>query len=163
MLRSKDRCELHVSRLRSLYVDLLKEIEPESNATSENAAKESRSNRKFRSNSKTPPVPPEAISNAWRILSATGEGGGQRGGVAAAERDDVAVAALLIARASESCLVEILRSIGELVVFGEQNLDTENGTSIFDYFCEKNMIALLVDIVLAKPTRSQREIIRREA
>ena len=41
-------------------------------------------------------------------------------------------------------MIEILRSMGEVVVYGEQN-DTQ-GVGLFDYFCEKNMLALLVDV-----------------
>jgi len=46
-------------------------------------------------------------------------------------------------------LITTLQSIGEIVVFGEQNVTTD--PDIFDYFKEKRLIALLVDIVRAKP------------
>jgi Uncharacterised conserved protein. len=85
-------------------------------------------------------------------------------------------ASLLIqARQIESRVVELIRSIGELVVYGEQrsnymslekNIRSNNKKKkyskkqqcpsfhnglVFEYFCDKNILALLVDIVTAKP------------
>ena len=49
--------------------------------------------------------------------------------------------------ALEGRVVEILRRMGEVVVYGEQNTTP---TQLFDYFCEKNMLALLVDVFLGQ-------------
>ena len=40
--------------------------------------------------------------------------------------------------------VETIRTISEIIIYGEQNSEQE---LIFDYFCEKNMLALLTDIM----------------
>jgi hypothetical protein len=50
-------------------------------------------------------------------------------------------------KALEGRVVEILRRMGEVVVYGEQNTTP---TQLFDYFCEKNMLALLVDVFLGQ-------------
>ena len=41
--------------------------------------------------------------------------------------------------------METIRAISELIVYGEQN----DQDVIFDYFCEKNMLALLTDMIKA--------------
>jgi hypothetical protein len=95
------------------------------------------------------------IAAAFRILAATrspDKEGGNFG--AAAVRDDASVSALSVARSIEARVVELISSIGEVVVNGEQ---TQNKThlrsdSVFEYFCEKNILSLLVEI--AKETRS---------
>lgn len=43
-------------------------------------------------------------------------------------------------------LIETIRTISEIIIYGEQNAEQE---LIFDYFCEKNMLALLTDMVKA--------------
>ncbi|GMH87319.1 hypothetical protein TL16_g10816 [Triparma laevis f. inornata] len=48
------------------------------------------------------------------------------------------------AQLCETRTIEILRSICEVVIYGEQNSTSSLG--LFDYFCEKNMLALLVDV-----------------
>jgi hypothetical protein len=163
---SADAVFINVSKLRSVYMDLLNEIEVrrggKGSLSTNDGTKISLKNKNNTTShqklnivtkillSKTihPPMPPpEALRNAWLILSATGEGGGHR--VSSSVRDDTTVAALRIAKECQTKLITILRSISEIVVFGEQNLHTN--PAIFDYFCEKRMIALLVDIVRAKP------------
>ena len=72
-----------------------------------------------------------------------------------------AVAALIQARKLESRVVQLIKDLGEVVVYGEQRqnyVDTFSKTmkhgneAVFDYFCDKNMLALLVDIVLTNPS-----------
>lgn len=96
------------------------------------------------------------------------------------------------ARDMESNVVELIRSIGEIVIYGEKKHYHTNVVSlssqrpphdtsthstndddhdddtlgsgsktneivhqeVFEYFCEKNMLALLVDLLLAKPSTS---------
>jgi hypothetical protein len=43
-------------------------------------------------------------------------------------------------------LIETIRTISEIIIYGEQNAEQE---LIFDYFCEKNMLALLTDMMKA--------------
>ena len=43
-------------------------------------------------------------------------------------------------------LIETIRTISEIIIYGEQNIEQE---LIFDYFCEKNMLALLTDMMKA--------------
>jgi len=40
----------------------------------------------------------------------------------------------------KEALIETIRTISEIIIYGEQNVEQE---LIFDYFCEKNMLALL--------------------
>lgn len=49
------------------------------------------------------------------------------------------------AAASERRIVELVRGVAELIVYGEQN----DLPQFFDYLCEKNMVALLVDLARA--------------
>lgn len=81
--------------------------------------------------------------------------------------DDTSSSLLLLtaAREKEAQVVEIIRSIGEIVIYGEKNTRwsssytiTTNTTNVntnnqvFEYFCDKNMLSLLVDIMMAKPS-----------
>jgi protein CLEC16A len=135
-----------------------------------------------------------AVAAAWKLLSATPspyKEPYQLGGVAS--RDESAVAAIHYARQNEEHVVELLRSIGEVVVYGEQhshehggqhykkkdnsptsslksptklfvggllskltsplgrNVATEDERLVLEYFCDKNMLALLVDIAQSVP------------
>ena len=80
--------------------------------------------------------------------------------------NDADVAKLIHARKLEARVVELIRSIGEIVVYGEQRsseMESQNKISsekrhnneaVFEYFCDKNMLSLLVDIINAKPMHS---------
>ena len=46
----------------------------------------------------------------------------------------------------KEALIETIRTISEIIIYGEQNSEQE---LIFDYFCEKNMLALLTDMMKA--------------
>jgi len=102
------------------------------------------------------------------------------------EMSEMEIAALIQARQIEARVIELIRSIGELVVYGEQrsnlftdfkqnnnNSNSNNSVNrkkkkynhaqqcpsfhngfVFEYFCDKNILALLVDIVTAKPSSS---------
>ena len=48
--------------------------------------------------------------------------------------------------ARRDALVELIRSVSEIIIYGEQHTEQE---LIFDYFCEKNMLALLTDMMRA--------------
>jgi protein CLEC16A len=137
-----------------------------------------------------------AVAAAWKLLSATPspyKEPYQLGGVAS--RDESAVVAINYARHNEELVVELLRSIGEVVVYGEQhshehgggqyckkknnsptsslqsptklfvggllskltsrgNVATEDERLVLEYFCDKNMLALLVDIAQSVPDMS---------
>ena len=54
---------------------------------------------------------------------------------------DNTVQYLRISNANRFQVVEILRAISELIVYGSQGPDAER---IFDYFCEKNMLAIFI-------------------
>jgi len=49
---------------------------------------------------------------------------------------------LQIDERNEAKMVELVRQAAEMIVYGEQN-----GLPLFEYFCEKNMLALLVDLM----------------
>lgn len=72
------------------------------------------------------------------------------------------------AREIESNVIELIRSIGETVIYGEkdnaflsQHSSTHNNDAgsnnimthhqVFEYFCDKNILSLFVDILLARP------------
>ena len=76
------------------------------------------------------------------------------------------VAELIHARKLEARVVELIRSIGEIVVYGEQSskeksigsvrrgygvVGKRGNEAVFEYFCDKNMLSLLVDIAKATP------------
>ena len=94
------------------------------------------------------------LATAFRILAATRspDKEGDNFG-AAAVRDDASVSALSAARAIELRVVELLNNIGLVVVNGEQNqvnssrsLPHLRSDPVFEYFCEKSILTLLVDI-----------------
>lgn len=77
------------------------------------------------------------------------------------------------AREIESNVIELIRSIGETVIYGEKdnaflsqyssrhnnvagsnNIMTQH--QVFEYFCDKNILSLLVDILLARPFTGNR-------
>jgi len=97
----------------------------------------------------------------WKHLSATKTS-------ASREMDDsysfsdneAAVASLIQARKVEARVVELIRSLGEVVVYGEQRINyvdkitrtvNSGNEAVFEYFCDKNILSLLVEIVQAKP------------
>ena len=100
-------------------------------------------------------IPPSALAAAWRILSVTRspEKEGKGSTSALANRDDLSVQAIAFAKRTEAKVVEMIRSIGEVVVFGEQN-PHPSSSHIFEYFCDKNILPLLVEIVHSSPPQS---------
>lgn len=104
------------------------------------------------------------IAAAFRFLAATrspdkeGEGGG-----AAALRDDDCVSALAAAAKIEKKVVNLIREIGEVVANGEKpSKPSANDESLacgpcFEYFCEKNMLSMLVDIGKENPADQYKE------
>lgn len=104
------------------------------------------------------------IAAALRFLAATRspDKEGDNGG-AAALRDDEQVCALAAARKIEKKVANLIREIGEVVVNGEKESKPPSirrrlseGDSLacdpcFEYFCEKNMLSLFVDIAKENP------------
>jgi hypothetical protein len=106
------------------------------------------------------------LAAAFRILAATrsADKEGFNFG-AAAIRDDASVTAMSTARSIESKVVELIRSIGEVVVNAEQpqgNSSRSGSVShtrtdpVFEYFCEKSILTLLVDIAKEKRYNNSR-------
>eukprot|EP00980_Cylindrotheca_fusiformis_P003794 scaffold834_cov123-Cylindrotheca_fusiformis.AAC.41 len=88
---------------------------------------------------------------AFRMMAATkspDKEGDNLGAVAT--RDDCIVAAMSSAKKIESRVVEIIREIGEVVVNTEGTTTDIRGDSVFEYFCEKSILSLLVDIAKEK-------------
>jgi Uncharacterised conserved protein len=106
------------------------------------------------------------IAAAFRFLAATrspdkeGEGGG-----AAAVRDDDYAYALAEAAKIERKVVNLIREIGEVVANGEKLSSSAiiHGSEnlvcgpCFEYFCEKNILSLLVDIAKENPADQYKE------
>ena len=82
--------------------------------------------------------------SAWRVLAATPNPSkeGNCADTALAVRDDESVAVLAAARAKESKVVDIICQIGETITHA---CDDE----VWAYFCDKNILSLLVDITKA--------------
>jgi len=126
-------------------------------------------------------LPPSSMAAAWRILSAaqSPEKEGISSTSALASRDEKLALAIHLARRTEARVVEMIRLLGELVVFGEQqphsedanysdlktlrNHDVEATNShrknkyinfIFEFFCDKHILPFLVDIVYSRPPTS---------
>lgn len=88
---------------------------------------------------------------AFRMLAATrspDKEGDNLGAVAS--RDDYIVAAMSSAKKIEGRVVEIINDIGEVVVNAEGTEADIRGDSVFEYFCEKSILSLLVDIAKEK-------------
>lgn len=101
-----------------------------------------------------------SASDAWRVLSCfpSPDKEGRKGissKNAFAQRGEMESKALSEVRRIESRVVEIIRSVGEIVVFCEQNIHLEQSQYVFEYFCDANLLALLVDIVMSKPISIQ--------
>ena len=88
---------------------------------------------------------------AFHVLSATPASDKDR----VANRDNATVSALSKARSIESRVVELVRAIGEVVADGDQSGTSIRSDAVFEYFCEKNMVSLLVEIAKAKPSDSR--------
>ncbi|GMI20194.1 hypothetical protein TeGR_g1466 [Tetraparma gracilis] len=84
-----------------------------------------------------------SLSTAGGMLEAWAALGGEPTADAAGVTYQPDQAALKAAGGLEGRAVELLRRLGEIVVYGEQNAAA---AALFDYFCEKNMLALLVDV-----------------
>ena len=92
---------------------------------------------------------------AFRVLSATpaADKEGSDGG-SIALRDKTAVASMVSARNTEEQLVKLIQSIGEVVAYGDKPGTSLRCDAVFEYFCEKQILALLVHIAKARPDTS---------
>ena len=92
---------------------------------------------------------------AFRVLSATpaADKEGSDGG-SIALRDKTAVASMATARNMEEQLVKLIENIGEVVAYGDNPGTSLRCDAVFEYFCEKQILALLVHIAKAKPDTS---------
>jgi protein CLEC16A len=99
------------------------------------------------------------LAAAFRLVAATrsADKEGREGG-AVATRDVASVQALKLAHKLERSVEKIIRSIGEVIVNAEPPAEDAarptmalRSDDAFEYFCEKAILALLVDIVRDKP------------
>lgn len=91
------------------------------------------------------------LSTAFKLLAATSAAGNDYGG-ALAMRDDSTVASVTQAQKLEEHLVKLIRGIGEVVAYGDEAGTSFRSDPIFEFFCEKSILSLLVDIAKAKPS-----------
>ncbi len=102
------------------------------------------------------------LASAFRVLSATrspDKEGDNFGAIAV--RDDSTVAALALARAIESKVVALVANIGDVVIQSDRQVDHHHlsnklgflrSDAVFEYFCEKAIFSLLIEIAKEKPT-----------
>lgn len=92
------------------------------------------------------------LTTAFRVLAATpaADKEGMDGG-SLAVRDKTAVVAMASARSMEEELVKLVQCIGEVVAFGDEPGTSLRCDPVFEYFCEKQILPLFVDIAKAKP------------
>ncbi|KAI2489783.1 hypothetical protein MHU86_24805 [Fragilaria crotonensis] len=67
-------------------------------------------------------------------------------------RYDSSVATMAHAQKMEEHLVLLIRCIGEVVAYGDKPGTSFRSDPVFEYFCEKSMLSLLVAIAKAKPS-----------
>ena len=91
------------------------------------------------------------LSAAFKLLAATPTAGSDNG-AAHTMRDDSTVAVMAQAQKMEDHLVKLIHCIGEVVAFGDKAGTVFRSDPVFEYFCEKNMLSLLVRIAKAKPS-----------
>mmetsp|Transcript_20066 Transcript_20066/g.30178 ORF Transcript_20066/g.30178 Transcript_20066/m.30178 type:complete len:890 (-) Transcript_20066:18-2687(-) len=89
---------------------------------------------------------------ALKLLSATT---GVDNGGAVGTRDDIIGASLKLAQKMEERMASIICEIGKVVAYNDQADSTFRSDEVFEYFCEKNIIALFVDIAKSKPVSSE--------
>ena len=85
--------------------------------------------------------------SAWRVLAATPNPfkEGNCADTALAVRDNESVAVLAAARAKERKVVDTILQIGETIT------NASDEEEVWAYFCDKNILSLLVDMAKAKP------------
>jgi hypothetical protein len=183
--RRKRNVHHNVCRLRELYALLLFIVEEpqqdedtmtrtttttsnvthamERHRTSKDVSPTRHSFRSFNDRNKKRIHPPSEEEDLWNQLSAYRQKDNNikiRNGHCSplTEQDEIHSQRMLQAREKESHVVELIRSIGETVIYGEQNTGddgshtiTNTNHQVFEYFCDKNILSLLVDIFLAKP------------
>lgn len=92
------------------------------------------------------------LPTALKLLSATT---GSDNGGAVGTRDDIIGASIMVAQKMEERTASIIYEIGKVVAYNYQADSTFRSDEVFEYFCEKNIIALFVDIGKSKPVSSE--------
>uniref|UniRef100_A0A7S3V6E3 FPL domain-containing protein n=1 Tax=Chaetoceros debilis TaxID=122233 RepID=A0A7S3V6E3_9STRA len=178
--------DYNISKLRSMYSDLLTIVEPSGKSANKenNGSGANYTVRNFRRSRRNgDPKSEQGMDdevvhfdtfateslpgsiNTWLTLSATkprshrSDNSTNNGQFTSTK----AVNALVKARKAEARLIELIRSLLEIVVYGEQhnndritnktiqNKHRRSNDAVFEYFCDKNMLSLFVDICKAKP------------
>mmetsp|Transcript_8552 Transcript_8552/g.12395 ORF Transcript_8552/g.12395 Transcript_8552/m.12395 type:complete len:920 (+) Transcript_8552:43-2802(+) len=103
-------------------------------------------------NTECPKKSKRNLPTALKLLSATAAA--DNGG-AAGTRDDLIGASLELAKKMEERTANLVCEIGKLVAYNDQAGSTFRSDEVFEYFCEKNIISLFVDIVRSKPLQSE--------
>ena len=174
-----------VDKLRILYADLIQHIDVENESLGRRAIDEDefnfhRKSMRFALRRKLIPESPSSLSEieetrdnvndilgketmslltAFRALAATKSPDKEGDNLGAISyRDDDNVAALACAKRIEVRVATIIRDIGDIVVNTDITASHVRGDSVFEYFCEKSMLSLLVDIAKEKKQKNDSKL-----
>ena len=174
-----------VDKLRILYADLIQHIDVENESLGRRAIDEDefnfhRKSMRFALRRKLIPESPSSLSEieetrdnvndilgketmslltAFRALAATKSPDKEGDNLGAISyRDDDNVAALACAKRIEVRVATIIRDIGDIVVNTDITASHVRGDSVFEYFCEKSMLSLLVDIAKEKKQKTDSKL-----
>jgi hypothetical protein len=91
------------------------------------------------------------LATALKLISAIPSEGSDHGD-AQAMRDENILACMAHVQKLELHLIILIRDIGELVAYGDKAGSSFRSDPIFEYFCEKCILGLFVDIAKSKPS-----------
>ena len=91
------------------------------------------------------------LMTAFKLLAATPAAGNDNG-AAQAMRYDSSATSMAHAQKMEDHVVQLIRGIGEVVAYGDKAGTSFRSDPVFEYYCEKSMLSLLVAIAKARPS-----------
>lgn len=156
-VRKRETDQYSIERLRGLYAELLVVVNIADNANLGRQRADTQPGQSpFRRHTTIPThegddVHALKLVTAFKLLAATPAAGNDNG-AAQAMRYDSSVATMAHAQKMEEHLVLLIRCIGEVVAYGDKPGTSFRSDPVFEYFCEKSMLSLLVAIAKAKPS-----------
>jgi Uncharacterised conserved protein len=91
------------------------------------------------------------LATALKLISAVPSEGSDHGD-AQAMRDENVLSCMAHVQKLELQLIILIRDIGELVAYGDKAGSAFRSDPVFEYFCEKCILGLLVEIAKSKPS-----------